>query len=136
MAGLSTKDNARVAALLAEGYHLWSESLLPELSLSERYIAAGEAERVYQGENAAEFSAACQCFYLFRKLHGMVADYPEWATLLGDYFFSQFSKNLIPLDSVALTDAFAAFLSADTQSALGLEEYLNFIRGLPAVMKT
>ncbi len=134
MESIPIQDKARVVALLAEGYCLWSQSPLPELPYSERYIAADEATRVYRGKNAAELAAACQSFYLFRKLHSMAGDYPEWATLLGDYFFSQFSKNLIPLDSVPLTDSFAAYLSADTQSALCLEEYLEFIGGLPEVI--
>jgi hypothetical protein len=130
----STNDRARVVALLADGYRLWSDSILPDLPYSERYIASDLAAQVYQGKNADEFAAACQCFYLFRRLHGLVSDYPDWATLLGDYFFSQFSKYLIPLDSVPLIDSFSRFLTHDTQSAAEHNEYFDFIRALPAVM--
>ena len=131
---VSTTDKVRVVTFLADGYRLWSDSPVPELTYSQRYIASNMAAQVYEGEHAAEFAAACQCFYLFRQLHAMVDDYPKWATLLGDFFFSQFSKFLIPLDNVRLIDEFSNFLSKDTQSRQGLENYMNFIQGLPAVM--
>lgn len=131
----SANTRVQVVRLLAEGYRMWSNSLLPELKYSECYVGSDAAACAYQGAYAIEFAAACQCFYLFRKLHGLVKEYPTWATLLGDYFFSQFSKHLIPLDSVQLTDSFSRYLTRDTQSTQGNEEYLDFIRSLPAVIK-
>lgn len=133
---MSSSDlRTEVDKLLSEGYRLWNDSALPQLPVSERYIASDEVAAVYNGAHYAELAAACQCFYLFRKLHCMLQNYPTWATLLGDYFFSQFSKNLIPIDSVALTDSFSRYLSADTQSSFNTQEYLSFIRSLPMVLK-
>ncbi|SHI03831.1 hypothetical protein SAMN02745823_02077 [Sporobacter termitidis DSM 10068] len=120
--------------MLAEGYCLWNESRIQLPPVSERYIAADALVLVYGGPNIAELAAACQCFLYFRRLHGLVLDYPAWATLLGDYFFSQFSKNLIPLDSVSLTDAFSAYLKTDIQLSGGVDDYIAFIRRLPAVL--
>lgn len=126
---------ARADALLTEGYQLWKESGLPALPPSDRCLAVDAAVGAYTGAHAAQFAAACQCFYLFRKLHGMAETYPTWATLLGDYFFSQFSKHLIPIDSVPLIDAFSGFLASDARRQSGTETYLSFIRSLPAVIK-
>lgn len=114
---------------------MWKDSALPQLPASERYLASDEIAAVYNGVYSAELAAACQCFYLFRKLHSMLQNYPTWATLLGDYFFSQFSKNLIPIDSVALTDSFSRYLTADTQASFNTQEYLSFIRSLPVVLE-
>jgi hypothetical protein len=132
-----TSDKLRVSVdrILNEGYRLWNESGIQLPTASERYIAADGLSGLYDGLNAAELAAACQCFYYFRKLHGMVHKYPAWSTLLGDYFFSQFSKNLIPLDSVPLTDAFSAYLKKDVQLLGGVKEYIAFIHGLPAVLR-
>lgn len=127
--------SGKMDSLLAEGFLLWKESGLPALPESERYFAANEVVSVYDGEYTAELAAACQCYYLFRKLHGMVQEKPAWATLLGDYFFSQFSKYLLPLDSVPLIDAFSAYLKKDTQTAGGANELRLLIRSLPAVLQ-
>ena len=135
MKQFSTTDKVQVVSLLADGYRLWSDSPVPELSHSQRYIASNMAAQVYRGKHSAEFAAACQCFYLFRKLHTMVEEYPKWATLLGDFFFSQFSKILIPLDNVQLINEFSRFLNSDTQSDWELQNYMDFIKSLPAVMK-
>lgn len=124
-----------VDKMLAEGYRLWNESSIHLPPVSERYIAVDVLAAVYDGLNAAELAAACQCFFFFRILHGMVHQYPTWSTLLGDYFFSQFSKNLIPLDSVPLIDAFSGYLKKDIKSPGGVKEYIAFIRGLPAVLR-
>ncbi len=123
-----------VDKILAEGYHLWNESSMPYPLGSERYIAADALAFVYDGPYAEKLAAACQCFYYFRKLHGRVTAHPTCATLLGDYFFSQFSKNIMPLDSVPLTDAFSAYLKKDIQSPGTIAAYIAFISGLPAVL--
>lgn len=127
---------AEVRALLEEGYTLWNESGLPVLPQSERFLVSDVAVRAYSGEYAAKFAAACQCFYLFRSLHAMAPQYPAWATLLGDYFFSQFSKNLIPIDSVPLIDAFSRFLAKDAQEPAGTDAFLSFVESLPSVIKS
>lgn len=119
---------------LREGFLLWEHSGMPLPDGEERCRYAGLAGRIYAGEHAAEFSAACQCFALFRTLHGQVRKFPTEATLLGDYFFSRFSRCLIPLDSVALTDAFADYLKADIAGRA--EEYERFLEGLPALIQS
>lgn len=124
-----------VDKILAEGYRLWNGSSIQPPTVSERYIAADELACLYDGPNVVALAAACQCFYYFRKLHGMVREYPTWSTLLGDYFFSKFSKNLIPIDSVPLTDAFSAYLKNDIKSSRDVNDYIAFIRGLPAVLR-
>jgi len=119
---------------LAEGYALWEDVGLPPLEDSERYKVSDAALAAYQGENAANLAALCQCFWLFRKLHGSIEGNPIYATLLGDYFFTVFSKNLIPLDSVALNGEFARLLASDTRKPIGSNGFLEFIGRLPAVI--
>jgi len=125
-----------VLGQLAEGYDLWENVDLPTMPVSERYIVSDESLSVYNGEHAASLAVACQCFWLFRKLHRSTDENPIYATLLGDYFFTVFSRNLIPLDSVALNDEFARLLSADVEQQIGIESYKNFVRNLPAVLRT
>ncbi|MDO4572626.1 MAG: hypothetical protein Q4C13_04590 [Clostridia bacterium] len=80
--------------------------------------------------------AACECFRRFRRLHAEPVQTAE-TVLLGDYYFSLFSSHLIPLDSVALIDAFSAYLRLDAAAEpLYDEEALEaFFRTLPAVMR-
>ena len=125
-----------VIGLVAEGYDFWETVNLPVLPISERYIISDESLSVYKGEHAVNLAVACQCFWLFRKLHGMTEENPVSATLLGDYFFSVFSKNLIPLDSVALNDEFARLLASDTQDSASLSGFMEFVRTLPAVLRS
>lgn len=119
---------------LAEGFLFWRESGIGLPTDVERNLAADTLATLYHGPNAASLAAACQCFFYFRKLHGLIEQYPTWSTLLGDYFFSQFSKNLIPLDSVRLTDAFSEYLKRDVKQQGAVNDYIKFIRGLPAVL--
>jgi len=119
---------------LDEGYALLESAKLEPLPESERYMISDTLLSVYRGDNAASLATACQCFWLFRKLHGMIEQNPVHATLLGDYFFSVFSKNLIPLDSVALNGEFARLLASDAQTPVGLGGYIEFVRNLPAVL--
>lgn len=123
-----------IAGQLAEGYELWESTGIPPLPDKERYLASETSLSVYDGENAASLAVACQSFWLFRKLHGFSEEFPIHATLLGDYFFSVFSKNLIPLDSVELNGVFAKFLAGDTLEPSGIDDYLEFVRGLPAIL--
>ena len=131
----ATELRDMVDKLLSDGYRLWNECGIRFPPVSECHVAADELAAVYDGPNAGELAAACQCFYFFRKLHGMVHDNPAWSTLMGDYFFSQFSKKLISLDNVPLTDAFSAYLKADIRAPGGVTEYISFIRGLPTLLR-
>jgi len=132
--GRPFKENVR--DILAEGYKIWASTALPALPESERYAASDSSLSVYGGEFAANLAAACQCYWLFRKLHRMVGDHPVHATLLGDYFFSLFSQNLIPVDSVELNNEFARILAEDTQKPMEMGDYLCFIGTLPMVLKS
>ncbi len=67
----------------------------------------------------------CACFWLFRHLHRRQS--PE-ALLLGDMCFARFSMHLANVDSVELTNAFAAFLKKDCFSDAELDTYLDFIK--------
>ena len=65
-------------------------------------------------DRVVEYLNAKEHFLLFRDFHklgnpGQAAN----DTLVGDYHFSQFSLCLIPIDSVELTDRFAAILRKD-----------------------
>jgi hypothetical protein len=123
-----------VGKALEEGYGLWDDTGLPPLPERERYAASDESLSVCRGENAVSLAVACQCFWAYRRLHGLTAAHPVYATLLGDYFFSVFSKNLIPVDSVALNDEFARFLAGDTTAPAGVDSYLEFVRNLPNIV--
>jgi len=135
MCAFDTSLGHEVAVHLAEGYSLWEKSGLPQLPESERYAASNESLSVYRSENALSLAVACQCFWLFRKLHGLTEEHPIDATLLGDHFFSVFSKNLIPIDSVALNGEFARFLAQDTQAPVDIDGYLAFVRNIPTVLE-
>lgn len=63
------------------------------------------------------------CFWLFRYLHRFET---ATAALAGDYCWTL--SHLRRLDSVALTDAFAAYLREDTLEPRGIGEYLAFVR--------
>lgn len=118
--------------LLREGYSLWEETALPPVPEKERYAAGQALAEVFAGEKFLPLAAACQSFYWFRRLHAGPEGTTPAGILLGDYFFSRFSQCMIPLDSPRLVDAFAAFLTRDAQT--GREDYLAFVRGLPAVV--
>ena len=135
VAGGCSSPRDEISQHLAEGYHLWESVGLTELPESERFVISDTLLSAYQGENAASLATACQCFWLFRKLHGMAERNPVHATLLGDYFFSVFSKNLIPLDSVALNGEFARLLASDTQTPVAIDAFMEFVRNLPAVLE-
>ena len=122
-----------VDGILGEGYVLWEGSQNPPLSANDRYYAVDAAGAVYEGPFKHEFAAACQSFYLFRGLHQKTGNRAE-NTLLGDYFFSQFSRNLIPLDSVPLIDAFSEYLAKNACNEG--EDYLVFIGKLPSVIRS
>ncbi|MDR2355382.1 MAG: hypothetical protein LBE16_04220 [Clostridiales Family XIII bacterium] len=121
-----------VDALLREDYRLWEEAGLPPLAPEARYAAADAAGSIYDGPRPHEFAAACQCYHLFRLLHLRAEEFPEAATLLGDYFFSRFSAYLIPQDNVPLTLAFADCLARDAAARADGGRNANDADGEPA----
>ncbi|MBR3244339.1 MAG: polyprenyl synthetase family protein [Parasporobacterium sp.] len=68
-----------------------------------------------ENTHSIELESANENFGLFRKLHTLkdpsysVAE----AVLRGDYYFSRFSLDLIPVDSIEITDQFAKILRED-----------------------
>lgn len=108
---------------MTELKHIWTGELPPcpdaDLSLI-RPAAGGDLYDVYA------------CFWLSRYLHRFET---ATAALAGDYCFGRFSHHLAKLDSVALTDAFAAYLREDTLEPRGIGEYLAFVRESSRLMQ-
>jgi hypothetical protein len=125
-------NRTNLETLFSEGYELCREQgvyLPPE---DQRQAVLDVARDSFSGEYAENFASACLAFYLFQDLHGRVYEAPAATTLLGDYFFSRFSKHLIPIDSVPLIDAFSEYLA---QCASGdKEDYLAFIKSISGVL--
>lgn len=69
--------------------------------------------------NTKELEQANEHFRMFRSFHHL--DDPSIsigeAVLRGDYYFSRFSLDLIPIDSVEITDRFAQILREDASGA-------------------
>lgn len=70
-----------------------------------------------------ELQSANENFELFRKLHALddTAYSTAEATLRGDYYFSRFSLDLIPVDSIEITDQFAKILREDASGEVSEE---------------
>lgn len=120
--------------LLCDGYQMWERFGCTPLNEMEKHMVLEQAVSACRSDrHTKDFAAACQCFFLYRKLHHMVEEQPETATLLGDYYFSQFSQFLIPIDSTRLIDLFSEYLKKDAKSAaegvraFDMDAYLAFI---------
>ena len=130
----------QVEVNLFEGYSLWEGFSLPPLCENERNLIPKEAISCYSGEYSSDFATACQSFYLFRKLHEKDKENSQESTLLGDYFFSVFSKHLIPIDNTELIEGFADFLAVDTvrevkgKEEFSFDKYFEFIRCISLVI--
>lgn len=130
---LSPLDN-ELNILLSEGYQMWERFGCIPLNEMEKHVVLAQAVNSCKTDcHTKDFAAACQCFFLYRKLHHMVEEQPETATLLGDYYFSQFSQFLIPIDSTRLIDLFSEYLKKDAKMSVNgnkefdMEAYLAFI---------
>jgi hypothetical protein len=117
--------------MFTEGYELCREQGI-DLPPEDRRLAVLDVARASGGEHAEDFASACLAFYLFQDLHGRVDKDSAATTLLGDYFFSRFSKHLIPIDSVPLIDAFSEYLTQCTSGTN--EDYLTFIKSISGVL--
>lgn len=120
--------------LLCEGYKMWDCFGCNPLNEMEKHSVIAQAVRACKTDcHTKDYAAACQCFFLFRKLHYGVEARPETTTLLGDYYFSQFSQFLIPIDSPQLIDLFSEYLKKDTKQAadgatsFDMDAYLTFV---------
>ncbi len=120
--------------LLCDGYVMWERFGCTPLNEMEKHAVLEQAVNACStNTHTKEYAAACQCFFLYRKLHHMVEEQPEKATLLGDYYFSQFSQFLIPIDNTRLIDLFSEYLKNDAKSAaegvmeFDMEAYLAFV---------
>ncbi len=121
--------------LLSEGYEMWEGYGFVRLTEEEKIrVIETAADSCRIDRLKKDYGAACQSFFLFRRLHEMTEAEPERATLLGDYFFSRFSHHLIPIDSTRLIDLFSEYLKEDTKrwfekgEKLVLSEYLDFVK--------
>ena len=94
----------------------WSAQLppIPESDLAELRASA----------DAHLADAAC-AFWLFRYLHRVES---PLAVLTGDYCFGRFSRHLAQIDSVELTNAFAAYLKRDVLCEMRLDDYIEFLK--------
>lgn len=120
--------------LLCEGYKMWERFGCTPLNEMEKHAVLAQAvDACSTNTHTKEYAAACQCFFLYRKLHHMVETQPEKATLLGDYYFSQFSQFLIPIDNTRLIDLFSEYLMKDAKAAadgvteFDMDAYLTFV---------
>jgi hypothetical protein len=134
------KPYDNIETMFAEGYALGAEQGLALPCDGDRKSVIAAARATYTGAYSDEFAAACLAFFLFRNLHSRTDEAPSETLLLGDYFFSLFSKFLIPIDSVPLIDAFSnhlAQVTSDTDDAdrkPGDAEYIRFIETLSEVL--
>ena len=85
-----------------------------------------------------ELESANENFELFRRFHKLDDDTytVAEATLKGDYYFSRFSLDLIPVDSIEITDRFAKILREDASGEvseelpkMSFDKPSNFIKG-------
>lgn len=134
MEQMSAQIKTQLEESLEEGCRMWEAFGCPHPEITKDFrVAETAAAACRQEAFRADYAAACQCFYLFRRLHRLVEDSPQTATLLGDYFFSRFSVHLIPIDSPRLIDRFSEYLKTDTRKeaagaeAFDLTQYLAFI---------
>lgn len=79
--------------------------------------------------HSKELESANENFALFRSFHRLDDDNYSTAeaVLKGDYYFSRFSLDLIPVDSIEITDAFAKILREDASGQASEEvEKMSF----------
>ena len=85
-----------------------------------------------------ELESANENFELFRRFHRLDDDTYSVAeaTLKGEYYFSRFSLDLIPVDSIEITDRFAKILREDASGAeseelprMSFDKLSNFAKG-------
>lgn len=131
----------KVNTNLEFGYELWKQFGFTEIPKEEKNCIPEIIMEIYKGRHVSDLACACQCFYLFRKLHGDLDYDPAKATLLGDYFFSKFSFHLIPLDSVSLTNRFSDYLKQEilkevkVRNGFDMESYVEFLYQIPDLVK-
>ena len=110
---------------LKKGYEMFITYLGKEPN--EKYFAVDKVFENYEGEHLLNLCVAAQSLYWFLALHAS-EELTNEKTLLGDYFFSQFSLSLIPIDSTKLIDVFLDYIkqSVVTQS-FDKEKFAKFI---------
>ncbi len=93
----------------------------------KKYIAVDKVFENYNGEHLLNLCVATQSLYWFLSLHDK-KDLTNEKILLGDYFFSQFSLSLIPIDSTKLIDVFSDYIKQSVaKETFNQEEFLSFI---------
>ena len=116
--------------ILKEAGQIWPNAVLSSRREEERRQVRRFAVAC-AGSYQKEYADACECFFLFRVIHRMTDVDAGWSALTGDWFFSRFSKALIPIDSVLLIDRFSEYLTEDlmrSEQVFDMEGYMRFIR--------
>ena len=121
--------HAAIDERLIKGYEMFDKYLNISVPEELKYFAVDAISRSYDKKHLLNLASASQCFFWFRYLHSDVFhnmhsekhkadEFIERATLLGDYFFSQFSLYLIPIDSTPLIDEFSIFLNEESSKLM------------------
>lgn len=119
---------------LEEGYAMAGEFGLSVPDRAERSHITGKVlSAMCDHQNAVRLAAACEAYYVYRKLHARRGEGVEAATLLGDYFFSAFSRLMLPFQDTWLLDRFSEQLrincvdSVKRGREIDIEDYLAFV---------
>ncbi len=127
-------------AALKKGYELWEGNLSFPVPEDLRYFAVDSITESYGGKFLRELVIAAQSFFWFRYLHDIrdkiSPDEDGGRVLLGDWFFSCFSLNLVPVDSTELINRFSAFLDKDINKCPDPEKFDAFLKSLPEVIES
>lgn len=122
---LCNQLHSDVDSALKKGYEMFI-TYLGETA-KEKYFAVDKVFENYKGEHLLNLCVAAQSLYWFFKLHDE-KELTSEKTLLGDYFFSQFSLSLIPIDSTKLIDTFSDFIKQSVvKENFDKQEFENFI---------
>ena len=119
--------------LLNNDYDLLASLGIDLLKANDKeLLPAFVLSRHKDGINSSYLAAACQCFYLFFRLHSLSDQETRKIILLGDYFFSRFMELLMLSGNIALLDHFSNFVINKSQSKtfnkeFALGELLPFI---------
>lgn len=127
----------RIAGRMQENYRMWEQmgyGQICETSMEKIAKAASgglyeslkkrrDKQQILEMPECLErylenYGAVCQCYYLYRDLHERTDHDTKTAVLLGDYFFGEFSRYLIPIDSPKLIEIFSRKLQEETGQAV------------------
>lgn len=134
---------------MQKNYKMWEQmGYEPICQISMDRIAESAATGMYEKLKEKKigkidsflenYGAACQCYYLHRSLHERTDRDTKTAVLLGDYFFGEFSRYMIPVNSPEIIRNFSEKLRKDTIQYIGsrakkweLDDYIAFVGRIP-----